>query len=121
MGKEQRRADRLSSWLHATYATGPGEKAVNALTRNTSEGGIAMITERSFEPGTALCIEIRFHHQKPALFTGEVRWSRPLVLLGGDPLPRAYETGVRFLDIDAESKKRIMLFTVLSPPPPAVA
>ena len=120
MGEEQRRSDRLSSWLHATYLI-DGGKAVNTLTRNASEGGIALFTERPFDMGTVLRVEIRFHDHKPVTFAGEVRWSRPLVLQGSDQVPRAFETGVRFVEISPEAKKLIMLYTVLTPPPTAVA
>lgn len=118
--QDKRRSDRLGSWLHATYqATGSGEQPYNSLTRNVSEGGIGLFTDRPFDTGAKLQIEIACGNQKLIRFSGEVRWSRPLVLSGADGPPRAFETGIRFVDITPEDQKQLMLYTVLNPPPAA--
>ena len=115
---DQRRADRLRSWLHATYRVpSEGDKIYNSVTRNASEGGMGLLTEREFEPGTALRIEVRCANHRPITCTAEVRWSKPLVLAGQDEGPRAFETGVRFSEITPEDRKSILLYTVLRPPP----
>ena len=114
---EQRRSERLSSWLHATYATGNGNKTFTTVTRNVGDGGVSLLTDRQFNQGTQLKIEVQFHNHKPVTFTGEVRWSQPLLLSGTTSGPRAFESGIRFIDINPEDKKQILLYTVLSPSP----
>ena len=115
--QERRRATRLGSWLYALYTVpGTSAKPSNALIRTTSEGGVSIFSERAFEPGTVVRMEVRFPNQRPVTFTAEAQWSRPLILEQGPPAARAYETGLEFRDITPDDRKAILLYTVLSPP-----
>ena len=115
--QDRRRATRLGSWLHAVYTTsGPAAKPSNALIRTTSEGGVSVFSQRAFEPGTVVRMEIRLPGQRPVTFTAEARWSRPLILEQGAKAARAYETGMVFRDIAPDDRQAILLYTVLSPP-----
>jgi hypothetical protein len=116
---ERRRFERLGSWLHSTYRAAGADKATNTLTKNISEGGVGFFTERWCRAGEMLEIEVRSGGHRPVRFSARVAWSEPLLLPRIPDFPRAFETGVHFVDIRPEDQKQLLLYTVLSPPPTA--
>ena len=120
MTTERRKFTRVSSWLYASYVEGTGP-TFNTLTNNLSEGGLSLFTEKALNAGTVLKIEVRVSDRKPLHCTAEVIWSEPLTLRGRALPPRAFETGLRFLQVSPEDAKQLMLYAVLSPPPAITA
>ena len=118
--EDRRRSYRLNAWLHAYYRIAGSEQPFNAMTRNVGAGGVALLTERRLECGTPLQVEVKFSDREPITFTAAVAWSEALIRPGMGDQPRAFETGLRFVDITPENRKQILLFTVLSPPPSTI-
>ena len=108
--EERRRFVRLPSRLNASYKVIGAEPNRNLLTRNTSGGGIGFFTDSLLPPGAVLRVELKFPSLKnPVTFTAEVVWSGKLLLeRQADPHPRAYEVGVRFIDIALEDQEFLM-------------
>ena len=103
---DRRRFVRLQSWLPANYNVVGKPQPVQSITRNTSPSGIGFLTKTRLVPGTVLDVTLEFPEQHRTIqFTGEVRWSGPLLLAGMNPDPaRAFETGLRFLRISEEDQ-----------------
>jgi hypothetical protein len=103
---DRRKFARLQSWLTASYHTVGGSKPLESLTRNISAGGAAFLTKTRLAAGTMLDVTIVIPETRRTIrFTGEVRWSGPLIV-GGKRVnpPRAFETGVRYLKIAPEDQ-----------------
>jgi hypothetical protein len=111
--EDRRRFMRLQSWLTASYQVVGESKPLESITRNTSAGGVGFFTTSRLAPGTLLEITLAFPDQRRTIrFTGEVRWSGPLLLHGTPPNPpRAFETGVRFLRILPEDQAFLLKLT----------
>jgi hypothetical protein len=108
--EDRRKFVRLQSWLTASYLTVGGSKRLDTLTRNVSAGGAAFFTKTRLAPGTMLEITVVIPETRRTIrFTGEVRWSGPLVV-GGKQVnpPRAFETGVRILRITPEDQATLL-------------
>jgi hypothetical protein len=121
--EDRRRFIRLPSRLNASYKVIGAEPNRNLLTRNTGGGGIGFFTESLLPPGTVLRVELKFpSRKKPVAFTAEVIWSGKLLLEKLEvPQPRAYEVGVRFLDIAPEDQEFLMDYSARSSDePPSV-
>ena len=105
-GAERRQFVRFTSWLDVSYAVVDSPEHLPTSTRNISAGGIGFFTKTRLTPGTVLRLHLKFPHRlQPVIFTGEVTWSGPLLLFGQDDAPRAYETGVRILNIAPEDQQ----------------
>ena len=107
---ERRRFVRLQSWLTASYQVVGERKPLESIVRNTGAGGIGLFTKSRLAPGAILDVTLVFPDQRRTIrFTGEVRWSGPLLLEGRLPNPpRAFETGIRFLRISPEDQAFLM-------------
>lgn len=115
--EERRRFVRLNSSLPVIYKPVGEDTGFTSLTRNVGGGGIGLFTERRVAPGTMLEIEVAFPNRPaPIRFRGTVIWSGELILKEGDTTPRAYEAGVRFLDITEDDREYILRFASLRPP-----
>ena len=110
--EERRRFVRLQSWLTAHYSVVGKPQPLQAVTRNTSPGGIGFLTKSRLVPGTVLDVSLEFPEQhRTVRFTGEVRWSGPLLLeAGSSSPPHAFETGVRFVTISPDDQAFLMNF-----------
>ena len=109
--KERRQFVRLQSWLTAQYSVVGKPPALESITRNTSPAGVGFLTKSRLIPGTILDVNLEFPEQRRTVqFTGEVRWSGPLLLSGGAESPRAFETGLRFIKISAEDQAFLMSY-----------
>ena len=108
--EDRRRFIRLQAWLTASYQVVGEHKPLEAITRNTGAGGIGFFTKSRLTPGAILDVTLVFPDQRRTIrFTGEVRWSGPLLLEGQPPNPpRAFETGIRFLRISPEDQAFLM-------------
>ena len=115
--QERRGSVRLGSWLYASYQIDGAGKAFCTLTRNIGQGGIGLFTERAFKPGTTLVVEVKLLNEPSVTFTGRVTWSEPMFLRNRDDEPRAFETGLQFINISPDDQKRILLHTLSNPPP----
>lgn len=104
--EERRRFVRLQAWLTASYQVVGESKPLESITRSTSAGGVGFFTESRLAPGAILEVTLAFpNQQRTVRFTGEVRWSGPLLLAGRSPNPpRAFETGIQFLRISPEDQ-----------------
>ncbi len=104
--EDRRRFVRIQAWLTASYQVVRESKPLESITRSTSAGGIGFFTKSRLAPGTILEVTLEFpDRQRTVRFTGEVRWSGPLLLGGQSPNPlRAFETGIRFLRISPEDQ-----------------
>ena len=116
--EERRRFVRLPAHLIAHYAVARSEPPRVSLTRNTSGGGIGFFTDSPIAPGTVLQVTLAFPECKqPIAFTAEVVWSGKLLLDRSDEQPRAYETGVRFLEIAPRDQAFLMQYSTSHSPP----
>jgi Tfp pilus assembly protein PilZ len=71
-------------------------------TKNVSQGGILLTTNRKFEKGTQLAMTIRFPFITQRIeLTGEVVDSKEVVR------DLIYETRIKFLDLDEEFFKKL--------------
>ena len=97
---------RLQSWLTASYQVVGERKPLESITRNTSAGGVGFLTKSRLAPGVILDVTVVFPDERRTVrFTGDVCWSGPLLLESKPPkLPRAFETGIRFLRISPEDQ-----------------
>ena len=111
--EDRRRFVRLQVWLAAPYQIIGESRPLESVTRNTNAGGIGFFTKSRLVPGTILDVTLEFpDRQRTVRFTGEVRWSGPLLLAGQTPNPpRAFETGVRFLRISTEDQACLLSYT----------
>ena len=108
--KERRQFVRFRSWLTAHYNVVGTPQPLQSVARNTSPAGIGFLTKSRLAPGTVLEVSLEFPDQRRTVrFTGEVRWSGPLLLAGesSEP-PRAFETGLRFIQISADDQSFLM-------------
>ena len=118
MGEEQRRFIRIHSRLMTFIKFPDTGKVRRALTRDVSAGGICLVTEELLKPGTPLEVELKLpDRDSPIRFTAEVMWSKPV----GEP-HKSYEnptaeTGVRFVTIDPNDQKQLMLYAKVNAPP----
>ena len=118
--EERRRFVRLPARLHASYQIVSVRRHLTSLTRDTGGGGIGFFTESSLAPGTVLEVQVQFPNRQRAVeFTAEVVWSGKLLLDSTDDRPRAFETGVRFLDISSEDQAFIMQYSASNAPSPS--
>ena len=121
MGEEQRRFIRIRSRLTVFIKYLDTGKVQRALTEDVSARGLCLVTETVLTPGTKLELELKLPDRDARItFTGEVMWSKPI---GGKPL-KSYElptaeTGVKFVNIDPNDEKLLMLYARLNAPPPA--
>jgi hypothetical protein len=74
-------------------------------TKNVSQGGILLTTNRKFEKGTQLAMTIRFPFITQRIeLTGEVVDSKEVVR------DLIYETRIRFFDLDEDFFKKLSKF-----------
>ena len=114
---ERRKFVRLSSRLNANYEIIGSGQTRHAMTGNVGGGGASLFTESRLAPGTLLRVEIAADDRpQPVRFTAEVVWSGALLLEDGDARPRAFETGVRFIDISETDRAFLLEAGRLRPP-----
>ena len=107
---ERRQFVRFQSWLTVHYNVVGQPQPHQSIARNTSPAGIGFLTKSRLTPGTVLAVSLEFPEQRRTVrFTGEVRWSGPLLLAGENPeSSRAFETGLRFVRIAADDQSFLM-------------
>ena len=121
--EDRRQFVRLGLQLNAEYELLGSGAAHSALTRNLGGGGVSLFTEQRLASGTMLRVRLTLPGRpRPIAFTGEVIWSGALLLEDRDAPPRAFETGIRFVDITPEDL--VLIATQrgagsLPPPPPS--
>jgi len=116
--EERRRFVRLPAHLVTHYTVVGGDPPRASVTRNTSGGGIGFFTDSPLRPSTVLHVTVTFPGRtQPIAFTAEVVWSGKLLLERSDEHPRAYETGVRFLEIAPRDQAFLMQYSTSSAPP----
>jgi len=109
--EERRKFVRLYSKLKAKCWILGDHEPLSLLSRNIGGGGISLFTKRRLAPGTVVGIEVHFPERlAPIRFTGEVVWSGELITSGEQDSLNTYETGVRFLDIEAEDRDFILQY-----------
>lgn len=113
--QERRRAVRLAAWIPIAYRLEGREGMSHSLTRNLSEVGMSLLAETYLPPGTRMQIVMEQSSCPSLRLQGTVVWSEPLVA-NGQGSPRAYESGVEFVDITSEQRKEVMLYAVYHPP-----
>lgn len=74
-----------------------------SLTKNVSQGGVLLTTNKLFEKGSRLLLTLKFPFdpEKGVNVVGEVIDSRELIK------GNAYETRIRFLDLDEDTAKKL--------------
>jgi c-di-GMP-binding flagellar brake protein YcgR len=118
--EERRKFVRLNSRLPVVYKVVGEDQGFSSLTRNVGGGGIALFTEKRLAPGTVLEVEVAFANRpRPVRFTASVIWSGALILQEGDRRPRAYEAGVRFLDVAPADRDFILEYASKNPIAPS--
>ncbi|MFH1504036.1 MAG: PilZ domain-containing protein [Candidatus Omnitrophota bacterium] len=105
-GKEKRRHLRIKASFVASYRVGKKlEDCDLTQTRNISNGGMLLTTNREFDQGNQLVIVMRFPFIEQKIeIIGEVVGSREIVK------NLIYETRVKFLDLDKEFFKKLGRF-----------
>jgi c-di-GMP-binding flagellar brake protein YcgR len=108
---DRRQFIRLSSRLKASCNVLGDNESLGTLTRNVSGGGMSLFTKVRVPTGTVVGIEVFFPGRvAPVRFTAEVVWSGALIQSGEGGEQRAFETGVRFLDIAPEDRAFILQY-----------
>ena len=111
MGAEQRRQIRVKLRLTVFMKLVSTGKVLRVLTKDISGGGMSLVAEGVFEPGTKLELEITLPDRKtPILCGAEVVWSKPT----GHPR-KSYEVttseaGVKFVSIDPKEESQLMQY-----------
>jgi len=102
-GPERRKYPRISGRFIVSYRIAEEEDGIDiSQTRNASLGGILMTTNKKFEPGVKLILQIRFPFDpEPITITGKVISSREITK------DLIYDTAVEFLSVDERHKKVI--------------
>jgi hypothetical protein len=97
-GPEKRKHPRLEANFVVSYRIKePGKGYDLSQTKNVSQGGMLLTTNKIFENGTYLSMNIRFPLVPQKIeVTGEVVDSREIVR------DLIYETRIRFLDLDED-------------------
>jgi Tfp pilus assembly protein PilZ len=81
--------------------------AYHAVTKDISEGGLAITGDYAFSVGEKLEISLHIPQFKvPVIALAEVRWSKPFTQLG----VTYYTAGISILALDKDSMDRLSLF-----------
>jgi c-di-GMP-binding flagellar brake protein YcgR len=106
-GPERRKQPRISARFIVSYRVLEEEDAVDiSQTKNMSLGGMLLTTNRAFEGGTKLALEIRLPFDpNPIMLVGKVLESREIIK------DLIYDTRLEFLTVD-EKHRKVMLGTV---------
>ena len=102
-GPERRKHPRIAGRFIVSYRILGEENNVDlSQTRNLSLGGMLLTTNRNFQPGTHLALEIRLPFDPdPIIIVAEVLESREIT-------PRLiYDTRLMFIKVDDKHKKSI--------------
>ncbi len=102
-GPERRRCPRISGRFIVSYRIlDEVDNADITQTRNVSLGGMLLTTNRRFEPGTNLALEIRLPFDPhPIMIIGKVQESREITR------NLIYDTRLIFLAVDERHRKVI--------------
>jgi hypothetical protein len=103
VGSEKRKHPRLSANFIISYRiTQVPENYDLSQTKNVSQGGILLTTNKKFEKGLCLALTIRFPFISQRISVhGEVVESKEVVR------DLIYETRVKFLDLDTELFEKV--------------
>ncbi len=113
---DRRKFVRLHSRIRAAYQSLGKEDPLETLTKNVSGGGLSVFTKVRQAPGTILGLELHFPGRiAPVRFTAQVVWSGEVIADAPVDPDRAYETGVRFLDIEPEDREFLLKFAEANP------
>ena len=92
-------------------------KVQRALTKNIGGGGVCMVTEGTFKPGTLLELEIKLPDcENPIVCTAAVIWCRPLIEPKKSYDLPTIEIGLRFVTIDPKQEALIVQYAKLNAP-----
>ncbi|MDD5195008.1 MAG: PilZ domain-containing protein [Candidatus Omnitrophica bacterium] len=102
-GPERRKTPRLNANFVVSYRVKEVPEGYDlSQTKNVSQGGILLTTNRKFESGTHLAMSIRFPFiAKRIEVTGSVVESKEIVR------DLIYETRIQFMDLDAEFFRKL--------------
>jgi len=106
-GPERRKQPRICARFIVSYRVLEEEDAVDiSQTKNMGLGGMLLTTNRVFEGGTKLALEIRLPFDpNPIMLVGKVLESREIIK------DLIYDTRLEFLTVD-EKHRKVMLDTV---------
>lgn len=105
-GEEKRRHPRMDANFVVSYRIGQKlERCDLTQTKNVSNGGMLLTTNKVFEPGTRLIMVVRFPFVAQKIeVTGEVVGSKEVVK------NLIYETRLKFLDLDENFFRKLGRF-----------
>ena len=115
--QERRQFVRLDTRLDASYTVLATGVASRTQTKNVGGGGICLITDEVFAPGTRLQFVLKLPDVEQSVrFVGEVVWSEPYEIIGKTERRRAVEAGVRFVEISPADREAVMRHVILNLP-----
>ncbi|MCM8787014.1 MAG: PilZ domain-containing protein [Candidatus Omnitrophica bacterium] len=108
-GPERRKYPRLNANFVVSYRIKEVPDNFDiSQTKNVSGGGILLTTNRKFEKGTLLTLNIRFPFLADRIeVTGEIVDSKEIVR------DLIYETRIKFLDLDPDVLKKLQDFVLV--------
>jgi len=106
-GPERRKYPRVSGRFVVSYRLLEGADNLDiSQTKNIGLGGIMFTTNRFFDPGTKLALDIRLpYYTDPIMVIGQVLESREIIK------NLIYDTRIQFIKVD-EKYKNVLIQTV---------
>lgn len=118
MSPERRRALRTPIRVVAFVKHLKTGKVRRTLTKDISGGGVCIVGEEHWEPGTAVEMELRLpDRDAPITCRGEVVWRREVGRRSRRSATAPVEIGMKFVVIDPKDQKTLLQYAVLNPPP----
>jgi hypothetical protein len=109
---ERREFVRLPAKLDLSYQVVPSSDVHDALTKDTSGGGIGLFTHEQLMPGSVLKVEVKFPARKdPVRFSGQVVWCGKLLHEPADGKAPQFEAGLHFVQISPEDQAYVLQFS----------
>ena len=114
---DRRQHIRLHPHFPVTYRLLGSQEPRGSVTRDISSGGLCFLTADRLAPGTMVELAVECPGlAAPVRVTAEVMWSGKLIPQSDSPAqPHHFETGARFLKIDAADLQALLQ---ASPAPP---
>lgn len=102
-GPERRRGQRINANFYVVYHMAGEEDNIDiTFTKNLCLGGMLLTTNRKFEVGTKLALEVKIPSSPyPVILTGKVLESQEVIK------GLIYKTRIEFLDVDENYRKSI--------------
>lgn len=117
---DRRQHIRLHPHFPVAYRVLGSQEPRGSVTRDISIGGLCLLTADRLAPGTMVEISVDCPGRIAQIrATAEVMWSGALILEGdAQAEPNHFETGVRFLKIDAADLQMLLDASPVSPNQP---